>query len=481
MLQACGLLLLATLLGATCIKPAAGNELPSLGDSASGTVAPELEHRLGRAWLTILRARTPTVKDPLINDYLEYHVYNLAQHSQLKDRRLEIVVIRSPALNAFAVPGGIMGINAGLFTYAQTEQEFASVVAHELAHLSQRHYSRGVEKARRDQIPNMAALLASVIIGATVGGDAGIAAMTATQAAMLENRLAFSRQNEQEADRIGVLTMINAGMSPASMASMFERMLAAKRLMGDQPPEFLLTHPITESRVADARSRANNAPASSYEENLEYYLMRSRVELMFAKSGDHAVKRFRRDLDNPDPMLREAAAYGLALAHSAAGQEDRANEALHPLLQRDPNRITYLAGYAEINRHPAQLPKVETLLREHLTLSPDNYVLSYYLARNLTLQKKFAEAEAVLVSLSKTRPTDPVVWYELAEVHGLNGNIIGVHQARGEYFLLTGRPDNAIEQLNFARAKAGNSYQLNAKIDQRLKDVHKYKEALKNF
>ncbi len=455
--------------------------MPTLGDSVSGTVAPELEHRLGRAWLKILRARTPIVGDPLINDYLKYHVYGLAEYSQLNDRRLEIVVVKSPALNAFAVPGGILGINAGLFTYAQTEQEFASVVAHELAHLSQRHYSRGVEQAKRNQIPSMAALLASVVIAATVGGDAGIAAITATQAAMLESRLKFSRQNEQEADRIGVLTMVNAGMDPAAMASMFERMLAAKRLMGTQPPEFLLTHPITESRVADARSRAKNQPKGTYEENIEYYLMRTRVELMFAKSADHAIKRFKAELDNPNPMLRQAAEYGLAMAYSEAGHEDRANETLHPLLQRDPNSITYIATYAEINKHPAQLPKVERMLRDHLVLSPDNYVLSYYLAKNLTLQEKFSDAEAILLSLSKRRPIDPVVWYELAEVHGLNSNIIGVHQARAEYFLLTGRLDRAIEQLDYARIKAGDNYQLNAKIDQRVKDVRKYQEELKNF
>lgn len=478
----CSIIVIVVLLFAPNLTTFANSgELPSLGDSASGTVSPEKEHRLGRAWLRALRSRTPIMSDPLVHDYVEYLLYRLAEHSQLQDRRLELVIIKSPALNAFAVPGGIVGVNAGLFINAQTEQEFSSVIAHELAHLSQRHYSRNVDEARRKQIPSMAALLASVVIAATVGGDAGIAAMTATQAALLQGQLRFSRQNEQEADRIGLLTMVNAGMDPQAMASMFERMLATQRLLGSRPPEFLLTHPVTESRVADARSRASQFPKGEYQDQIEYYLMRNRILLTFESTVGYTIKQFEAELDNPKPTIAKAARYGLALAYKKSHQEDKANAMLAPLLAEEPNRISYLIAFAEINQASNKLKEVETLLKKNLGLSPNNHSLSLYLAKNLNLQQRYQESEAILLELSKERPNDPNVWYELAEIHGLSGNILGVHQARAEYFILTGNMDRATEQLDFARIKAGGNYQLSAKINQRLKDVQNYREELKNF
>lgn len=474
-----GLLVPALLCGFVTIATA--NELPTLGDAASGTVSPEKEHRLGRAWLKALRSRTPIMTDPLVHDYVEYLLYRLAEHSQLQDRRLELVVIESPVLNAFAVPGGIVGVNAGLFINAQTEQEFSSVLAHELAHLSQRHYSRTVDEAKRKQIPSMAALLASIVIAATAGGEAGMAAITATQAAVLQGQLRFSRQNEQEADRIGLKTMVNAGMDPNAMARMFERMLATQRLLGSRPPEFLLTHPVTESRVADARSRARHYSKGDYRDSLEYYLIRNRILLLFEKTAGLSIKQFEAELDNPDPNQALSARYGLALAYHAAGQEEKANQTLKPLLENDPNRISYVIAYAEINQNAAHLKQVEQLLKQHLKISPNNHPLSLFLAKNLNLQQRYKESEEVLLQLSKLRPNDPNIWYELAEVQGLSGNILGVHQARAEYFILTGHLERATEQLEFARIKAGGNYQLTAKIDQRIRDIRDYQEELKNF
>ena len=164
-------LLLSLCLSVGCFPLAHANEsttLPSLGDTSSGQVSLQQEHKLGRTWLKALRSHTKELNDPLLYDYLEHLLYRLAEHSQLQDRRLELVVVESPVLNAFAVPGGVVGVNGGLFLYAHSEQEFSSVLAHELAHLSQRHYSRSVEAAQRNALPNMAALLASIVVAATV-------------------------------------------------------------------------------------------------------------------------------------------------------------------------------------------------------------------------------------------------------------------------------------------------------------------------
>jgi len=475
-------MVMITLLCLVASQSGLANELPQLGDSASGTVAPDVEHRLGRAWLRVLRSRAPMISDPLVKDYTKHIIYKLAENSQLEDRRLEIAIVDSPQLNAFAVPGGIIGVNAGMFLYAHTEQEFSSVMAHELAHLSQRHYSRNVESAKRNTLPSLAALLVSVAIAATAGGDAGMAAIAATQGFFMDKQLRFSRQNEQEADRVGLSTMVASGMDPNAMASMFERMLASQRLAGSRPPEFLLSHPLTDSRVSDARARARTYPPAKFDENIEYYLMRNRIKLGYADSPVESIKQFSSDLDSPDPLVAKSARYALALALNAANRSDEANRTLLPLLQENPNRISFLVAYSEINREPHRLGEMQGLLGKHLSLNPNNYPLSMELAKNLALQERFGEAAKILTQLSASRPNEPEIWYELAEIQGKHGDIVGVHLARAEYFISTGRLDTATEQLGFAANKVGvGNYPLRAKIEQRLVDVRNYKEELEQF
>ena len=248
--------LLFSLIAAVAV-PLGANEfnLPSLGDTSSSIMSREQEYQLGRAWLAMLRGSVRTLEDPLLKDYVESHVFTLAEPSQLDDRRLTFVTIDSPQLNAFAAPGGIIGVNGGLFLHAQTEAEFASVMAHELAHLSQRHFARGLQHQQQNRIPLMTAMLASIILAASGGGDAGIAALASTQAAAIQEQRRFSRQNEQEADRIGLLNLKQAGYAPHAMPEMFARLARLSRF-SRPPPEFLLTHPVSQSRIADSRNRA---------------------------------------------------------------------------------------------------------------------------------------------------------------------------------------------------------------------------------
>ena len=192
------------------LPAAAEYNLPSLGDTSSSIMSAQQEYQLGRAWLSMLRGAVPTMDDPLIKSFIEHHVYGIAETSQLEDRRLAFVLIDSPQLNAFAAPGGVVGVNGGLFLNAYTEAEFASVMAHELAHLSQRHFARNLQQQERMRIPMMTAMLAGVILAAAGGGDAGIAALASTQAAAIQEQRRFSRQNEQEADRSGLTNLERA-------------------------------------------------------------------------------------------------------------------------------------------------------------------------------------------------------------------------------------------------------------------------------
>jgi len=238
-----------------------GLKIPNLGQTSTSLFSTDYEHQLGRTWLKIFRSQAPTVDDPLLYAYLESLVFDLVSHSELQDRRIELVIVDNPSINAFAVPGGIIGVNNGLFMYAQTEDEFATVIAHEIAHLSQRHFSRRVEQAQANAPLNIAGMLAGILLAATTGTDAGLAAMTATQAALQDQQLRYSRANEAEADRVGMRTLYEAGYDPYAAPAMFERMLASNRYnSGNRIPEFLRTHPLSENRIADTRNRAMQYP-----------------------------------------------------------------------------------------------------------------------------------------------------------------------------------------------------------------------------
>ncbi|MBV2131500.1 M48 family metalloprotease [Pseudomonas sp. MAP12] len=455
-----------TLLTLACLlaTPALASDLPSLGDASSSIVSPDQEHQLGRAWLNVLRGQVKSLSDPLLEDFIENSVYRLAETSQLQDRRLVFVLLDSPQLNAFAAPGGVIGVNGGLFLHAQTEGEYASVLAHELAHLSQRHFARGLEEQKRMQVPLMAAMLAGVVAAAAGAGDAGIAAIASTQAAAIQSQRSFSRQNEQEADRIGILNLQQAGYDPNAMPSMFERLMRQYRYTR-MPPEFLLTHPISESRVADTRNRAEQLAAGGNTDTLNYQLMRARVQLLYESSPGLAAKRFRALLDE-NPNL-DAARYGLALAQIKNGQLKEAGSSLQPLLAKAPNDIVYNLAQAQLDVAASRPDAASQRLQRLLGLYPDNYPLRQYQAEVLLKQNRPAEAEKRLDALLKERPGDAELWYQQAETRGLSGNIIGVHQARAEYFALTGDYDQALEQLDFARRRASNNFQLAARIDAR--------------
>ena len=170
------------------------DDLPTLGDGSSRIVSPAMEKQIGRQFLKQINAVLPTIDDPILKYYVERHIADLAQYSELKEKVLEVVLIDSPAVNAFAAPGGVVGVNLGLMLTAEDVHEYSSVMAHELAHLSQRHFARGIEEQREAMLPTMASMIAAIAIGMAAGGDAGVAAMSASQAAAQSSQLRYMPQ-----------------------------------------------------------------------------------------------------------------------------------------------------------------------------------------------------------------------------------------------------------------------------------------------
>ena len=455
-------------------------KLPNLGESSTSLFSAQYEYQLGRAWLRVFRSQVATVNDPLLFSYLEDLVFQLVTHSELQDRRVELVVVDNPTINAFAVPGGVIGIHNGLLLHAQTEDELATVIAHEIAHLSQRHFSRRVEFGKTQQPLTLAAMLAGFVLMATAGSDVGLAALTAAQAAAQDSALRYSRGNEAEADRVAMKTIVDAGMDPHAASTMFERMLQASRYAtGSRVPEFLRTHPLSENRIADTRNRARQFPRRIRPSNLDYQLMRARVINQLADTPEEAISTFQNELDG-SPRSLTATRYGLVIALTDAGRTDDAALELDSLWSANPDRLEYIIANARIEMARNNPHQAVENLAARLKLSPGNHALTMTYAEALMQDQQAHVAEQVLLEQSKRQPRDPYLWYLLAEVQGLSGNILGLHQARAEYFILNGILDQAEKQLRYALELVRNDYTTSARINERLKDISQMREMLES-
>ncbi|MDF1644752.1 MAG: M48 family metalloprotease [Pseudomonadales bacterium] len=447
--------------------------LPYLGDASSAIVSPQQEYWLGRAWLRQFRRQVSTLDDPLISHYLEKLVYRLVPGSGLGNWPLELVVVDNSDLNAFAAPGGVLGINTGTLRYAETEGELASIIAHELAHISQRHFARGVEEAKSNQVPALAAMLASILLIATTGGDAGFAALASTQAVMQQQYLRFSRKNEAEADRLGLVTLMKANYDPLAMPTMFERMLRAKRYSGQNPSEFLLTHPLTESRIADTRNRAEqyaNSP-SLKRDTLQYQLIRNRIQTISERSPGKLIKYFKAKLAEGLSPYHDADRYGLLLAYTKAEQYQEARELLKELLNSSSDKLEYLMAQSEIELQTGNTEEAVALLKKQLELQPEYYPLEMQLAKAYRLNGDPKASAEIIESITKNRTEDPYVWFELAEARGLADDKLGVHRARAEFFQLVGNFSQAKKQLQFALQMTGQQFALSSAIEQRIVEI----------
>ncbi|TDX28147.1 putative Zn-dependent protease [Modicisalibacter xianhensis] len=452
--------------------------LPSLGSGASSVSGGE-EYRLGRAWLRQFRAQTDTWQDPITQTYVDSLIERLVPYSELGDIRIVTTLVDSRLLNAFAVPGGVVGVNAGLFAFADSEDAFASVLAHELGHLSQRHYARRMERVEETQLPTMAAMLAGMVIAAGGGGNAGLAAMMGSQAAFIQDQLAYSRRFEQEADRVGLEAMTQAGFDPQAMPAMFRAMQRLTSLQGGNPPEFLLTHPVTESRISDTQSRADQLPVSGQRGSDPAYAM-IRARALLELNGDNPAQALAQLRQDAPPASAERYLQALIAARQAHPGE--ALETLDALARELPDLSLIPATAAEIamdaGRRGDALARAERILR----LSPD-YFPARLLRAEILLQQSPGEAFDVLRELSQRYAETPQVFALLAEAAGRSGHETWGHLARAETLQLTGHIDRAIKQLDVAEdvAKRSGDFGMASRVRQRREDFMDYRETLQKF
>ena len=454
------------------------DNIPSLGDASSGSISLSGEYQLGRLWLSLFRSSVNEYDDPITKSYVRDFIYRLSETSEVRDRRYEFIVIEDASINAFAAPGGIIGINKGMFLKTESEGEFASVMAHELAHLSQRHYARSQNQS--SPLANALILLGSI---AAAVASSNPQALFIGPALIQQLSINFTRSNEKEADRIGFRNLVNAGFDPSSQSKMFQKLQKKYRGLNDEAYSYLMSHPLPKERITDARIRERGIPKNKvFRNSLEFYLIKSRAEVSESKNLESLKNQYRQNLSrSKDKNIITSSLYGLSLALKKQKKFIESFKIARELVDKNPFNLVLQTNILEIHLTSENSFEAVSLGENLLRINNGNYSISFYLAKAYLLNNEPIKAEKTLLKMSEDNPQDPSIWYILAEAQGLSGNILGLHRSRAEFFILTGRYDAAIFQLREALKLSQNFFEIRESIISKLEDIFETKRALKNI
>ena len=445
--------------------------LPDLGSAADTVLSPQIERRIGESIVRDIRFREPSyIDDPEIAAYLGSLGERLAQAMPGARQDFEFFVMRDPTINAFALPGGFVGVHTGLIQAAETESELASVLAHEIAHVAGRHIARMLNQQEQLQLPVMAALVAAVLLAGT-RPDLAAGAAAAAQAGSVQATLGYSREFEREADRVGLQALEAAGFDVRAMPSFFEKMQRAMRVSDDAAmPGYLRSHPVTTERIADAQNKAAAMPYRQHPESLAFHLVRAKLRAATDNAKD-AVAHFEAAVRERRYASEAAARYGLA---TALLRDRRTDEA-----QAQMKRVRAAGGAgpmvenldARIRQAHGDHAGAAQLLAQARSRFPRSLPLVYSHVDALQQLRRDDEAVKMLSEAIRSHPRDASLRALQAKSYAALGRRLLQHQAQAEAYALQGSLPAAIEQLELARAAGdGDFYQLSV-VDARLKEL----------
>ncbi|HLA75311.1 MAG TPA: M48 family metalloprotease [Gammaproteobacteria bacterium] len=445
-------------------------DLPDIGSGAGGVLSPAEEQQLGEAFMREIRQQLTILDDPEINEYIQSLGLKLVSNSDGQTQDFTFFIVVDPAINAFAAPGGFVGVNSGLILATQSESELASVLAHEIAHVTQHHLARAYEKADKFNLPTMAALVAAIVIGSR-NSQLGQAAMAGVQAGSAQAQINFTRSNEEEADRIGMQTLAHSDFDARSMPAFFERLEQSARYAGPSLPEFLRTHPVTTSRIADTRNRSEQYPYRQVADSLAYHLVRAKLRVLNETNPKQSVKRFAESLKSGQYRNAQAEHYGYALALLANREYEAAGAEMRNLLAKDKDNLSYQLALAQIEMAAGHPGKAMPIYNEALKLYPGNNPLTLLYSRALLQTGQAAKAKNLLEQHVRHRNPEPGLYKLLAEAEGAAGAKAAAHQALAEYYYLNGQTDEAIHQLDLALQRKEADFYQSSQIEARLKQL----------
>lgn len=515
---------LLVLLAAGAHAPAQENRLPDIGSSAGTVLAPAQQAEYGRMLLAQLRHYGYVLEDPLVEGWLQATGNRLGAVSDDPEQRFTFFMMKDRSINAFATLGGYIGMNAGLVLAAEKEDEVAAVLGHEIAHVTQAHVLRSVERAQRDSIPILLAMLGAIAIAQSSGGnssdDAAMAAMATAQGLAAQRQINYTRSNESEADRIGIRTLSRGGYEPEAMASMFERMQSVSRTNQggerERLPDYLKTHPVTTTRISEAKDRARQLSANTVTgttktpggvrvervpidgvsvpdsmrigdnpllpstltlagagldalDTREFGWARERLRVLSANTAEAAIREY--DSIARGGKLDDPQRYGLAFAQLRTGRGAQAAEGFAALLDRHPGDLWLTLGLAEAEAHAGRAAAADARFEGLLERMPRNPAVALSYADVLVTRntpEAGRRAQAVLRPLLNTSSGDPAFQRTFARAAEIAGDPVRAGEAWAEAAFLGGREEQALVQLNTLKKRDDLDYYARARIDARI-------------
>lgn len=477
--------------------------LPEIGSSAAQLISPAEEARYGREMLGEFRRFGYLVEDPLVEAWLQELGHRLAARSDRPEQSFRFFMVQSREINAFATLGGYVGMNAGLVMLAEREDEVAAVLAHEVSHATQRHIVRSVEAAQKDALPITLAMLGALVAAQQAGGDgdASQAAIAGGMALMQQRQINYTRSNEHEADRIGIQILSRSGFDPLAMADFFGRLLRATRSQGDAVPDYLRTHPVTTTRISEAKDRAakiepqvKRTPAplhssinpmlpGAWQSEVDlvsgpnqalFELARERLRVGSAATPTEALAAYR-----SDGVTSESQRYGRALALIANGQPEPALAILDELYQgslqaSDSHRLWFAVPRAEAMFRAGRVADSEQAFESLLLQYPRNRAVALSYAQML-IEKNTGEsgqrAQRILRPLLANDLDDAFMQTSFARASELAGDVIRAAEAHAEAAFLSGRAEDALNQLVRLKEREDLDYVQRSRVDARIAEM----------
>lgn len=444
--------------------------LPDIGNSAQKTMSLAEEQRLGDEIMRYVRRAEPLVEDPELVEYIEGLGHRLASNLPEQAFPYHFFIIQSPVINARAQFGGYIGINAGLILASQSENELASVVAHEIAHVSQRHLTRGIEAGQRISLPSLAGMIAAILL-AGQNPQASMAALYGGMAGSIQSQLNYTRANEEEADRVGIQLLSSSGMDPRGMAGFFSRLQSSSRYSEFAMPEILRTHPVTLNRIAEAQNRAEQLPRTNNPDSFSYLLARAKLTVLLSGNLPELRQKLSIRLASEKAPLKFTTRYALAYSAYLDNDPNEALKQINLLLDQDIKRPAYLRIKADALFAAGQHEQSLALFQNALSLHPYNLSLTTGYTEALITAKKGAMAKVLLDDYLRNKPiTIPLIKLK-ARVADAVGNTIELHATLADYYVEMGQTNDAIKQLEIALGLATNNPFQVSKLQARLDEL----------
>ena len=472
--------------------PAHAQNLPNLGGSDGEELSPLMERKLGEQIMQSIRRDRDFINDTVVSDYLNnFGAVLLAANPQTRAETgydFLFFAVREPTLNAFALPGGFIGMHSGLVLAAQSESELASVLSHEIGHVSQRHIARMIGAQKQDSLLPLAGILIG-LLAARSSPDLAAASMMGGTGLAVQRQLGFSRDAEREADRVGLQILRTAGFEASGMVNFFGRLQTASRNANDSAPAYLRTHPVTTERIADIEARIRNETYRQHVDSLDFALIKARMRVLQNDTPqgwrDSAVF-FNQQFKQETRAATLAARYGLALLAIKQRDVSRATELLKEMsdevLRKPALPATSILTAFKIELALANNQSAEALrlAQQARTQYPLSRAITMLYVDALTATGKLDEAILFLRDLVQLNKQDQSLYQALAKTYADQGKLALQHMTLTEYYVLAGSLPAALEQLRLARAANDASFYDQAMIDARERELQvTWKEMLR--